>query len=142
MTAIRETFKETGLVAGELAPVLAARAPKDWAAFYKTGMAPALDGLTFVLHAVTPPGRPRRFNVRIFAIDADRTCGDVTKGTGELLKIHWFTLEDAAKLKIPVITVRPLDEIRSRLSAGRHDDPDYPIPWSNTVRGKRITGSY
>ncbi len=42
MAAIRETFEETGLIAGEAAPELAAPAPKDWAAFYATGLAPAL----------------------------------------------------------------------------------------------------
>lgn len=142
MAAVRETFEETGLIVGDPAPELDARVPKDWAAFYATGLAPALDGLTFVLHAVTPPGRPRRFNARFFAIDADRIRGDLTEGTGELLKIHWFTLEDAAKLKIPAVTVRALNEIGSRLSRGRLDDLNHPIPWSKTVHGKRITGAY
>ena len=140
MAAIRETFEETGFIVGEPAPV--PRAPKDWAAFYATGQSPALDGLIFVQHAVTPPGRPRRFNARFFAIDADRLCGDKTEGSGELLKIRWLTLDEAARLKIPPITVRALNEIESRLSRGRLDDPDHPIPWSKTVYGKRITGAY
>jgi 8-oxo-dGTP pyrophosphatase MutT (NUDIX family) len=142
MAAIRETFEETGLIVGEAAPHLADRAPRDWAAFYATGWAPALDGLTYVLHAITPPGRPRRFNARFFAIDAERIRGDQSDGTGELLKIRWFTIDEASQLKIPAITVRALQQIESRLSRGRLDDPGHPIPWSRTVHGKRITGTY
>jgi 8-oxo-dGTP pyrophosphatase MutT (NUDIX family) len=142
MAAIRETFEETGLIAGQPDPSPAAAAPKGWAAFYETGMAPALDGLAFVMHAVTPPGRPRRFNARFFAIDAERISGDMTDGTGELLKIHWFTLDEAVKLKIPAITVRALDVIEARLSRGKLTDPNHPIPWSKTVRGKRVMGAY
>ena len=142
MAAIRETFEETGLIVGEAAPHLAARAPRDWAAFYATGRAPALDGLIYVLHAITPPGRPRRFNARFFAIDADRVHGGTTDGTGELLKIRWFTIDEAAKLKIPAITVRALEQVESRLARGKLDDPGHPIPWSRTVHGKRITGAY
>ncbi|MBT5110144.1 MAG: NUDIX hydrolase [Rhodospirillaceae bacterium] len=146
LAAIRETFEETGLIVGDPASGMAAGGPrgwpKGWTEFYRTGMAPALDGLTFVMHAITPPGRPRRFNARFFAIDAERVQGDATDGDGELLKIHWFTLDDAAKLKIPAITVRALNEIEARLSQGRLDDPAHPIPWSRTIRGKRITGAY
>ena len=142
MAAIRETYEETGLIVGKAAPQLAGRAPADWAAFYATGMAPALDGLIYVLHAITPPGRPRRFNARFFAIDAERVCGETTEGTGELLKIRWFTIDKGSKLKILAITVRALEQIESQLSRGKLDDPDHPIPWSRTVHGKRITGAY
>lgn len=142
MAAIRETFEETGLIVGDPASGMATGGPKGWAEFYQTGMAPTLDGLTLVQHAITPPGRPRRFNARFFAIDAERVRGDATDGSGELLKIHWFTLGDAAKLKIPAITVRALNQIESRLSKGRLDDPNHPIPWSRTLNGKRITGAY
>src|SRR3546814_9511750 len=38
------------------------RTPKGWEDFLATGMAPALDGMTYVARAVTPTGRPRRFN--------------------------------------------------------------------------------
>ncbi len=107
-----------------------------------TGLAPALDGLIYVLHAITPPGRPRRFNARFFALDADRVHGEGTESSGELLKIHWFTLDEAVKLKIPAITVRAIKEVESRLSNGRLDDPGHPIPWFKTVYGKRITGAY
>jgi 8-oxo-dGTP pyrophosphatase MutT (NUDIX family) len=142
MAAIRETFEETGLVVGDAAPKSPASPPKGWAEFYDTGMAPALDGLTYIMHAVTPPGRPRRFDARFFAVDADRVSGDATDGSGELLKIHWFTLDDAVKLKLPSITVLAIDEIDKRLSQGRLFDPDFPVPWRKMRHGKRVTGVY
>jgi len=143
MAAIRETFEETGLIIGQPAPALLKGAPRnEWSAFYDTGVAPALDGLAFVLRAVTPPGRPRRFDARFLAIDAERVTGDMTDGTGELMKIHWFTLEEAAKLKIRSVTIRAIHEVESRLARGRLDDPDHPIPWFKTVHGGRVEGAY
>ena len=143
LAAIRETFEETGLIIGETAPNLVKRAPRnEWSAFYETGMAPSLDGLAFVLRAVTPPGRPRRFDARFLAVDAERVTGDMSEGTGELLKLHWFTIEEAAKLKIRDITVRAIREVESRLALGRLDHPDHPIPWLKTIHGARVEGAH
>lgn len=142
MAAIRETFEETGLIVGEPASNPTASAPKGWVEFFETGMAPTLDGLTYIMHAVTPPGRPRRFDARFFAIDADRVSGDTTDGSGELLKIRWLTLNDAAKLKLPNITLHALGEIETRLSQGQLFDPNFPVPWRKMRHGKRITGTY
>src|SRR3546814_19531557 len=77
MAAVRETFEETGLVVGRPAetPKTLRRTPKGWEDFLATGMAPALDGMTYVARAVTPTGRPRRFNARFFVVDAQAISG-------------------------------------------------------------------
>src|SRR3546814_8924590 len=62
-------------------------------------MAPALDGMTYVARAVTPTGRPRRFNARFFVVDAEAISGDMAD-SHELLQLRWFSLPDARKLKI------------------------------------------
>jgi hypothetical protein len=68
--------------------------------------------------------------------------GDMSEGTGELLKLHWFTIEEAAKLKIRDITVRAIREVESRLALGRLDHPDHPIPWLKTIHGARVEGAH
>src|SRR5262249_19803243 len=70
LAAIREVFEETGLVLGAKSDG-AARAPSpEWAKFVHLGVAPDLAAVHFVARAVTPPGRPRRFDTRFFAVDA------------------------------------------------------------------------
>lgn len=144
LAAIRETFEEVGLIVGERMTAAMPRRPsKDWKAFYETGFAPALDGLTYIQRAVTPPRRPRRFDARFFAVDAERVQGDMTDGAGgdgELLKIRWFTLDEAMKLKIRPVTIRAIHEIEERLKHGPLENPNYPIPWFKSVGGKRVEG--
>lgn len=144
LAAVRETFEEVGLIVGEKRTSSMPKRPsKDWKAFYETGYAPALDGLTYIQRAVTPPRRPRRFDARFFAIDADRIVGDMADGAGgdgELLKIRWFTFDDAMNLKIRPVTIRAIREIELRLRHGTLDDPRHPIPWFKTANGKRIEG--
>ena len=71
LAAIRETFEETGLALG----VYSEGAPDDpppgaWTRFAATGVVPALDGIDFLARAITPPGRPRRFDARFLIADA------------------------------------------------------------------------
>ena len=56
LAAVRETFEEAGLVVGEPANGAAPDGlSEDWRHFYDSGYAPALDKLTYIHRAVTPP---------------------------------------------------------------------------------------
>ena len=110
----------------------------DWHAFFRAGYAPALDGLTYVHRAVTPPGRPRRFNARFFVIDAGHVTGELGEGSGELLKLHWFAVAEARKLKIRPITAMVLGEIETRLGDDRLHDMSRPVPAVMTRYGRRV----
>ena len=71
LAAIRETFEETGLAIG----VGGHGAPESppagaWTRFAATGVTPALDAIDFLARAITPPGRPRRFDARFLIADA------------------------------------------------------------------------
>lgn len=136
--AVRETFEETGLIVG--APAQGAggrrRIPKDWEDFFASGMAPALGGLTYVARAVTPTGRPRRFNARFFVVDADAISGEMAD-SGELLKVRWFSLADARKLKIRPITELVLAEIETRLADDALHHPERPVPVFTVRQGRR-----
>ncbi|MET4698034.1 8-oxo-dGTP pyrophosphatase MutT (NUDIX family) [Constrictibacter sp. MBR-5] len=138
MAAVRETFEETGLIVGGRTEAAAkpGRAPKGWQHFLSTGMAPALGGLTYVARAVTPTGRPRRFNARFFVVDADAITGEETDSS-ELLKVRWFTLPEARKLKIRPITELVLAEIEARLAEDSLHAPERPAPAFTVRQGRR-----
>ena len=64
--AIRELFEETGQIIGveqEWSEV-----PSSWEEFAKTGYVPDASHMSFVFRAITPPGRPRRFDARFFPV--------------------------------------------------------------------------
>ena len=140
LAAVRETFEEAGLVIGAQADA-PKRAPKGWDPFYATGYGPALDRLTYIYRAVTPPGRPRRFNARFFVAEYDAVAHVADVDEDELLKLHWRDLDSALELKIRPITAIVLKEIKARLEDGSLYD-DRPVPWVKTGPGgrKRVSG--
>ena len=70
--AIRELWEETGLILG--AQGAWPDAPPDWQGFATTGHRPDAACLSFVFRAVTPPGRPRRFDARFFLADGNASA--------------------------------------------------------------------
>ena len=65
--AVRELWEETGLILGEPG-AWSGEVPPDWQSFARTGHLPSAGGLQFVFRALTPPGRPRRFDARFFLV--------------------------------------------------------------------------
>jgi 8-oxo-dGTP pyrophosphatase MutT (NUDIX family) len=131
LAAIRETFEETGLLLGtrpreELKlPDRGLDAP--WTAFAEAGVLPDLGDIHFIARAITPPRRPRRFDTRFFAVDAQaialREDGKVGPDS-ELVELVWLPIEDAKRLELPPITKAVLDELEMRTAAGfSHDLP-------------------
>ncbi|HHY02149.1 MAG TPA: NUDIX hydrolase [Paracoccus sp.] len=95
--ALREMAEETGL---QLAPS-------------------ADDPLLFVFRAITPPGRPRRFDARFFLIDARNIVGDrndFSAACDELSHLHWVPLAEARALDLPFITEVVLAEVAQMVS--------------------------
>lgn len=117
VAAIRELWEETGQILG------AARAwqgdvPDDWHGFSQTGHIPSADGLAFVFRAITPPGRPRRFDARFFAADADRLKtdpDDFSRASDELSHLQWIPLDEVRRFDLPFITEVALAEIAGNL---------------------------
>ena len=139
MAAIRETYEETGLVLGEPhTPTLKTRSP-HWRDFLKYDVNPRLDSLHLVARAITPPYRNRRYDARFFMADADLIQGDVheaPQGSGELLRLHWVSLQDAQELALPSITRMVLAEVERRLERGH--EPGEPGPFVYFRRGKTV----
>ena len=80
LAAIRETFEETGLLLGQRTEAMPAVPQGPWDAFAKAGVLPDLSALHFIVRAITPPRRPRRFDARFFAADASAIslCGSTS----------------------------------------------------------------
>ncbi len=123
--AIRELWEETGLVLA--APGGAqAEVPEDWRGFYAKGLVPNGAALSFFFRAITPPGRPRRFDARFFIADAADILGDLdnfSDASGELSHLQWIELSDVRNFSLPFITEIVLAEVEDIVAS-----PDAPRP--------------
>lgn len=117
LTAIRETFEETGLLVARPAE-MPDSAAKGWSRFHELDAAPHLSPLTLIGRAVTPPYRPRRFDARFFMADAEEALIDTRPPVdgAELSDLQWVTLDEALDLDLPSVTRFMLGEIGERLS--------------------------
>lgn len=130
LAAIRELAEETGVLVGDPDSGPFASPGGSWDAFAVAEVFPSLENLQLIARAVTPTGRPRRFDARFFAADATsigaRRDGVVTAET-ELVEITWVTLDDARKLDLPAITRVVLRDLAERLDLGF--ETDLPVPF-------------
>lgn len=82
-------------------------------------------GLHFFFRAITPPGRPRRFDARFFLADAAALTSDpdhFAPTEAELSHLQWVPLGDVRSLDLPFITRIVLAELTRHLP--RTDAPD------------------
>ena len=139
VAAVRETFEETGLM---LAKPLKGGAPEEdfgehWHGFLDKGMAPALDCLDLIARAVTPPGRPRRFNARFFMARAEDATGEI-RHSSELGDIRWVRLDEARELPLPTITGLILGEIGRLVKEPPDAKKQRKIPLFTTVHRRHL----
>ncbi len=135
LAAIRETCEETGLLLGTRAEAPNIP-PGPWDAFARHNVLPDLSAIHFVGRAITPPGRPRRFDARFFTMDASAIAYRIEGVTGpdaELVELIWMPIKDAEKLDIPAVTSVMLEELETRIADGFGHD--LPVPFYHTVRG-------
>jgi 8-oxo-dGTP pyrophosphatase MutT (NUDIX family) len=137
LAAIRETFEETGLVLGVRSNVAVAAPHGPWVAFAQAKVLPDLAALHFIGRAITPPGRPRRFDARFFTMDANAIADRVEGVTGpdaELVELVWMPLADAKQLDMPAVTGVMLEELDARIADGFGHD--LPVPFYSMPRGR------
>jgi 8-oxo-dGTP pyrophosphatase MutT (NUDIX family) len=135
--AIRELWEETGQILG--APGNWAEAPQGWRGFAATGHLPHGAPLQFFFRAVTPAGRPRRFDARFFLADAADLVSDPDDFSGaedELSHLQWVPLAQARQFDLAFITQVVLAELMRHITAGgpiatvpffRNDDEDHLV---------------
>lgn len=117
--AIRELWEETGLIIGTPGVWPAAEpVPETWRSFAASGHVPSAKGLSFVFRAITPKGRPRRFDARFFLADANIVAGDpddFSRASDELAHLQWVPLDRVQRLDLPFITQVVMAETAARL---------------------------
>lgn len=118
LTAIRETFEETGLIIGKSMDE-ESRAPANWKPFLAEGALPCMTNLEFIGRAVTPPYRPRRFDARFFLADAETALIDERPAASgaELVDVRWIDLDDTGDIDLPAVTQMMLNEVKARIDA-------------------------
>lgn len=139
LAAIRETYEETGLLIGTTDYGPPEEAPEGpWQSFKARGVMPDLEALHLVARAITPPGRPRRFDTRFFAVDREMVAAEepgIVSDSAELVELAWVKLADARKLELPYITTLILDDVEAQIASDFA--PYRPIPFYVQRYGKR-----
>ena len=108
-----------------------------WTAFAQAKILPDLGALHFIGRAITPPGRPRRFDARFFTLDASAIAHRVEGVTGpdaELVELVWMPLDGGKQLDMPAVTGVMLEELDARIADGFGHD--LPVPFYSMPRGR------
>ena len=116
--AIRELWEETGLRLGTSGQETPEGTPESWLSYFGSGAAPDARPLRFIFRAITPPGRPSRFDARFFIAPVEALMDDpddFSKASDELSHLHWVPLSEARTLDLPFITEVVLGELTSAL---------------------------
>jgi len=138
LTAIRETAEETGLLLGVRRDAPPATPGEIWAEFAKAKVHPDLGQIHFIARAITPPGRPKRFDTRFFTADASAIAhrvDGVIHPDAELVELVWVELGSKPLADLHAMTKNVLGELEKRLATGplRHDAP---VPFFHFYDGK------
>jgi 8-oxo-dGTP pyrophosphatase MutT (NUDIX family) len=129
LAAARETFEEAGLLIGERRALPRTEASGAWERFLAQGVVPRIGAMTYFARAITPPGRPRRYDTRFFCIEASAIAHRVETLDGELSELDWFTFDDMRALDLPGITRVVVEDLWDRLKSGLPGPDDAPVPF-------------
>ena len=118
ITAVRELWEETGLrlsTSGNFSDY-----PLSWKEFFSKNQGPNLSNLNFFFRAITPSGRPRRFDARFFFCNARHIFNDLDdfkQASGELSDLKWVEIFQAQYLELPRITKTVLEHLLGLIKA-------------------------
>jgi 8-oxo-dGTP pyrophosphatase MutT (NUDIX family) len=79
------------------------------------GMPPDLSGFDYLCRAITPAGRPIRFDARFLIADAEFLQGTLA-GSGELENLRWYGVAEALALDLSYPTRKVTEQLRDWLS--------------------------
>lgn len=138
LSAVREAFEEAGLLVGCESPFSASH--PAWQPFAARGLRPDLAALRFVARAITPPGYPRRYDTRFFAIFRDQLVETdmLQHADNEMLDFTYATHGETADMNLPSITRMILKALTERLTIDPALESGHPVPTFLTRRGKHI----
>jgi len=136
LSAIRETFEETGLLIGEnsTSPIASSDVEDEsWKTFLSQNVKPSLNHLQFIGRAITPPYRPKRFDARFFLARSETVLAQLKRpmDSHELLDLRWFTFEEIAELDLPSITRFVFGEAQNRIQSPNEDHAPFLTYWQD-----------
>ena len=144
LAAIRETFEETGLVVGRSSPYAVRTRNHSWSQYFSHGVVPPLEDMDFIARAITPPYRTRRFDTRFFMVRDSTIHSDpsqVSSASGELLDLHWLTLDEARQTDLPAITRMVIDVVEERLKIPKLKQQAAPAPFVRNAQSRWLTSN-
>lgn len=145
MTAIRETYEETGIIIGT--PHHASQG-HPWQGFASNNHLPDLSRLRYVARAVTPPGHTRRYDARFFASFMDEVSmpasGTIAQTESsifnepELNDLQFVSFDEAFSLNIAEITRIILWDFQKLLREDQSLSSIYPVPLYRKRHGRHV----
>jgi len=140
LSAIRETFEETGFMVGSKEyGTPDAPANTAWRTFKEHGVFPELDRMSFIARAITPPGLSKRFDTRFFVVDRRAVAEEPSGFVGpdsELTELAWVPLKHASKFEMSEITATIIEELQQRLTNGLSEM--LPVPFYHVRYGRAV----
>jgi 8-oxo-dGTP pyrophosphatase MutT (NUDIX family) len=135
LAAVRETFEETGVIIGKPADTAEVTKLPGWQPFFDEGYLPSLSGLSLFARAITPPGRPRRYDTRFFCASIESVAAQTGALDDELSEVSWYSITETAGLDLPPITRVIIEDLEDRLKAGPIGPLAAPIPFYHQRHG-------
>jgi 8-oxo-dGTP pyrophosphatase MutT (NUDIX family) len=135
LAAIRETYEETGIIVGRPFEQRPKTAGPGWQAFFDQGYLPSLANLNLFARAITPPGRPRRYDTRFFCASIDTVAMQTGALDDELSEVTWYSIAETTDLDLPPITRVIIEDLSDRLEAGALGPMQAPIPFYHQRHG-------
>ncbi|MDX2309127.1 MAG: NUDIX hydrolase [Hyphomicrobium sp.] len=133
VAALRECYEEAGVLIGDGAP----EAPRAWADAVSSGFRPGVAALRFFARAITPPGRPRRFDTRFFLAERSAVSAEHPIVDGELDDLGWLTVGEALDRPLPTITKFVLHDIEAWVAGGGQSQV-WAVPFYRQVHGRPV----
>ena len=135
--AVRELFEETGHALGVRSTGASTDGPVNgWETWHAVGLMPCISSLRFIARAITPPGRPRRYDTRFFVARRQETIENAGTADGEFADLNWFSIEQAQALDLPNITRRILADLDDLLKS-RDESAFVPFYYERTGSYRR-----
>ncbi len=134
LTAIRETWEETGMMLG-VSGHIKGRVADPWRPIVDLGLLPDLEQLRYVGRAITPSFSKIRFHARFFMADATKLSGELN-GDGELVEIDWWDVNQLAGEDMRNITRFMLQRA---IALSKGETGDRPTPLFSWRGDRRVT---
>ncbi len=119
IAGLRETFEETGYLAHPLiGEEYSALSPEVTLLNALNGEAVKFDTIVYLARAITPPGRPKRFDTRFFIAPHSLFKERRGEGDGELIDLRWVSYNEALELPLHVMTRVILEDLNDYMQSG------------------------